>query len=54
MTNESPLVDADLITERDFVFPLGGKGDPEAPILTDNDSKESVLELCFSSYEYSL
>lgn len=48
MTNDKPLVDADLITERDFCFEVGNRG-PAA-----NDSKESVLELCLSSIVASL
>lgn len=43
ITKDNPLVEADLITERDFGFPLGKSGSGV------NDSKESVLELFFSS-----
>lgn len=43
MTKESPLVDADFITDRDLCFAPGGSG------IAFNDSNESVLELCLSS-----
>lgn len=45
ITRDNPLVEADLITERDFCFPLGKSGSGV------NDSNESVLELFFSSVE---
>lgn len=48
ITNESPLVEADFITERDFCRADGNIG----TIL--KDSKESVLELCLLSSAASL
>lgn len=48
ITNDSPLVEADLITDRDFCF-IDGMIE-----IALNDSKESVLELCLLSSVVSL
>lgn len=48
MTSDSPLVDADLMTDLDFCLADGNMG------IALKDSKESVLELCLFSSVASL
>lgn len=48
ITNDSPLVEADLMTDLDFCRADGSMG------MALNDSKESVLELCLFSSVASL
>lgn len=49
MTSDSPLVDADFMTDLDFCL-----ADGNMDIALKDDSKESVLELCLLSSATSL